>query len=182
MQTHNQYMNIIAIVIAAACLSLATACTKEYPGAYPQDGLQIISSEPCEDDAPLVPSVEFVQLAEREAPPGVKYPTGDQLKELPGYKEAFDARFKRLDPRIERVEQALDEYRDRLRENPYYLFSELYLESGLSDVATDSLIVRMYFDHWDDPRKVPSEDRIPGCIGGVPVHIFVGIIFAYLES
>ncbi len=26
MQTHNRYMNIIAIVIAAACLSLATAC------------------------------------------------------------------------------------------------------------------------------------------------------------
>ena len=26
MQTHNRYMNIIAIVIAAVCLSLATAC------------------------------------------------------------------------------------------------------------------------------------------------------------
>ena len=155
MKTTNWQTKALALFIAATALWLATACTKEYPSAYPQDGLQIISSEHCEDSVPLVPSVEYVELAEREAPAGVKYPTGDQLKELPGYKEAFDVRFKRLDPRIERVEQALEEYRDRLRQNPYYLFSEVYLESGLSDVATDSLIVRMYFDHWVDPRTVP---------------------------
>ena len=182
MKTTNWQIKALTLFIAAAGLLLATACAKEYPGAYPRDGLHIISSEPCEDAVPLVPSVEFVQLAEREAPPGVKYPTGDQLEELPGYKEVLDARRKRLGPRIERVEQALDEYQDRLRKNPYYLFSELYLEDGLSGVATDSLIVRMYFDHWDDPRTVPPEDRIPGCIGGVPVHIFVGIIFGQLDS
>ena len=32
MQTHNRYMNIIAIVIAAACLSLAAACRGETSG------------------------------------------------------------------------------------------------------------------------------------------------------
>ena len=182
MKTTNWQTKALTLLMAAVALWLATACTKEYPGAYPQDGLQIISSEPCEDDVPLDTSVEFVQLAEREAPPGVKYPTGDQLEELPGYKEAFDARFKRLDPRIERVEQALEEYQDRLRKNPYYLFSEVFLEPGVGDTGTDKIIVDIHLEHWEDPRTVPPEDRIPGCIGGVPVHIFVGIIYAYLES
>ena len=169
----NSQTKAIALFIAAVALCVATACTKEYPGAYPKGGLQIISSEPCEDTAPLVPSVEFAQLAERETPPGVKYPTGDQLEELPGYDAAFDARFERLGPRIERVEKALDEYQDRLRKNEDYRYSELYIEGGLSDVATDRIIVRIYLARWVDPRTIPPEDRIPGCIGGVPVHINV---------
>ncbi len=173
MKTTNWQTKALTLFIAAAALWLSTACTKEYPLAYPDGGLRIISSEPCEDSAPLVPSMEFVELAERETPPTMKYPTGDQLKELPGYADALDARRKRLDPRIERVRKALDEYQDKLRENENYRYSELYIEDGLSDVGTDSLTVRIYLDRWVDPRTVPPEDRIPGCIGGVPVHIIV---------
>ena len=182
MKIHNWQTKALTLFIAAVALWLATACAKEYPGSYPRDGLQIISSEPCEDDAPLVPAIEFVQLAEREAPPGVKFPTKDQLKELPGYEDALDAWKKRMDSRTERVKQALEEHRDRLQQNEYFRTSHVYVQGGLGDVLTDSLIVRIYLDHWEDLRTVPPEDRIPACIGGVPVHIFVGIIFGQLDS
>ena len=182
MKIHNWQTKALTLFIAAAALWLATACTKEYPLAYPEGGLRIISSEPCEDSAPLVPSIEFVELAEEEAPASMRFPTGEQLEELPGYDDALDARFNRIEARKERVKQALDEYQDRLHKNPYYVVSDVYTESVLDDVATDRLIVEIHLEHLVDRRTVPPEDRIPGCIGGVPVYILVDPTYGHLES
>ncbi len=182
MQTHNRYMHIIAIVIAAACLCLATACTKEYPINYPSDGLSIISPEPCENEKPLKPSREFVQLANQQDPIQTSYPTDAYLTALPGYDEAMDAWDERLGPERERIEEVLETYRDRLERYPYYRGSFPNLQFFWDGILTDRFVVEVHVDHLVDPRTVPPEDRIPGCIAGVPVHIIVHQRLAYLES
>ncbi len=52
MQTHNRYMNIIAIVIAAACLSLATACSAD---ATPTHEVTAVPTQKATD----TPTAEF---------------------------------------------------------------------------------------------------------------------------
>ena len=186
MQTHNQYMNIIAIVIAAACLSLAAACTKEYPIEYPIDGLRIISSdsrEPCENEKPLKPSQEFIRLADEQDPIEMSYPTEAYLRTLPGFDEVQDAWQKRIGSEFRRVEGVLETYRERLERYPHYDWSyPVPLFHRGETPLTDAIIVEVYLDHLVDPRTVPPEDRIPRCIAGVPVHIVVGAKFATPES
>ena len=182
MKTINWQTKALTLFIAAAALWLATACTKEYPITYPSDGLRIISAEPCEIDVPLVPSPEFIRLREREDPDNEKFPTWDSFRSLPGYYEAQDERSKRIKSEVQRIDDVLETYRDRLRRYPYFGGSLVGLHFTWDGALTDRFIVEVYLDHLVDPRTVPPEDRIPGCIAGVPVHIVVGRTFNYPES
>ena len=187
--TTNWYIQLLTLTVAAACLWLATACGKDYSIEYPSNGLRIISSERCENDALLVPSREFVQLANEQAPIKTSYPTDEYLRTLPGYDEASDAQTERIGRELKRVEEVLDTYRERLERYPYYYGAHAASHYAWPDghyswdgPQTDGVFVQVYLDHLVDPRTVPPEDRIPGCIAGVPVHIVVGGIFAYPES
>ncbi len=189
MQTHNRYMNIIAIVITAACLWLAIACTKEYPIDYPHYGIRVISSELCEIDMPLVPSLEYVELWEASVQPQgtISY---EVLKNLSGYSRAQQARGIRLNPEELRIARVLQVSEEQFKKHPFYLFAEVgeidtlgdLLTNNSNGIPTDKLVAIIYLDHLVDLRTVPPEDRIPACIADVPVHIVVGRTFATLGS
>ena len=185
MKTINWQTKALTLFIAAAALLLATACGKEYAITYPSDGLRIISSdrwEPCENEKPLKPSREFVQLANQQDPIQTSYPTDAFLRTLPGYEEAMDAWGERLIPERERVYEALLVHINRLERYPHFRSSTVAWQFTWGDIVTDKLIVEIHLHHLVDPRTVPPEDRIPGCIAGVPVHIVVGKKFATPES
>ena len=182
MKTQNWQTKALTLFIAAVALSLATACTTYYPIEYPMQGLLIISSEPCEIDVPPVPSPEFIRLAELEDPSNQRFPTWDFLRSLPGYKESREARSKRIKSEVQRIEDVLRTYQDQLKKHPHYRGSLVGLNETWNRGLTDSFVVEVYLHHLVDPRTVPAEDRIPGCIAGVPVHIVVGQMLAYLES
>ena len=102
MKTTNWQTKALTLFIAAVALCLATACANEYPIEYPNDGLRITSSDswdPCENEKPLKPSREFVELANQQDPIQSSYPTDDYLRTLPGYDEAMDAWGERLIPK-----------------------------------------------------------------------------------
>ena len=189
MKHHNSQTKALTLCIAALALFLATACTKEYPIEYPPEGFRIISSDSCENDAPLRPSREFVQLANEQTPIKTSYPTDEYLRNLPGYDEARDAWDERIGREIERVEEVLDTYKERLERYPYYYYA--YAASHYAwpegyyfwdGPYTDGVFVEIHLRHLVDPRTVPPEDRMPSCIAGVPVHILVGAEFGTPES
>ena len=182
MKTRNWQTKALTLFIAALALWLATACTKEYPITYPSDGLRITLSESCENEKPFKPSREFVQLANQQDPIQTSYPTDAFLITLPGYEEAMDAWDERIGPEKKRIDEVLDTYRDRLEMYPYYRGSFPNLQFFWDGILTDRFVVEVHLDHLVNPRTVPPEDRIPGCIAGVPVHIVVGQWLAYLES
>ena len=189
MKTTNWQTKALTLFITATALWLTTACTKEYPVAYPEGGLRIISSEPCENDALLAPAREFIQLANEQATIKTSYPTDEYLRTLPGYDEARDAWNGRIGREFDRVEEVLDTYRERLERYPYYsgaIRGTFYAwpegHSSWDGPETDGVFVEVHLHHLVDPRIVPPADRIPGCIAGVPVHIVVGAMFGTLES
>ena len=185
MKTTNWQTKALTLFIAVVALCLATACTTYYPIEYPSEGLRITSSEhweTCENEKPLKPSREFVELANQQDPIQTGYPTNDHLRTLPGYDEAVDAWGERVAPEIERIEEVLETYKDRLERYPYYRGSFLDLRFFWDGTLTDRFVVEVHLDHAVDPRTVPPEDRIPGCIAGVPVIIVVGEEYATLES
>ncbi len=175
MKTHNWQTKALTLFIAAAiALWLITACVKEYPIEYPFEGLRITSSDSCDNEESLKPSREFIQLAEQQDPLQMSYPTDAHLRSLPGYDEARDSRWKRIGPELERINSVLDMHRKQLERNPYYGGSFPVSQYLWDNIPTDRWIIEVHLDHLVDPRTVPPEDRIPGCIAGIPVHIIVG--------
>ncbi len=192
MQTHNRYMHIIAIVIAAACLSLATACggdDTEYA-----HGDIITPSAPCGPDIPLTPSIEYTTLEGAKVPPeyedflyAAKNPYMIGIKD-PEDREVFMhnvrviARAERLQPEIERIHGILDKYRDRIRRQ--YVSDKGghvhgYAVTGIENETgelTDKLVIEVDVIEYVDQSTLPPEDRIPECMEGVEVHFRVSTI------
>ena len=183
MKTTNWQTKALTLFIAVLALWLATACDSGYLTPYPYhyDGIRIMSSEPCDIDVPLGPSMEFIQQAETWDQRIRNERRTDDLRKLPQYVAAEETRRERLAPELKRIWQALQTYPKRLREYPYYhtsLVEELNAWNGL---PTDKIVVVVYLDQFVDPRTVPAENQLPSCIAGVPVHIVVGKIFATID-
>ena len=171
MKTHNWQIKALTLFIAAAiALWLTTACTTYYPINYPVDGIRVISSEPCDIDVPLVPSQEYVELEEKLNQLGdeADYMALQEIRE-----GAYKARYARLEPEYKRIVDVLRTFKDLFMKYPY--FEEAMVEGMRTwdGTPTDKLVVVVYITHLVDPRTVPPEDRIPGCIAGVPVHYLV---------
>ena len=170
MKTNNWQTKALTLFIAAVALCLATACTTYYPIIYPVDGIRIIPLEFCEIDVPLVPSQEYVKLAEQLEQLGdeVDYMESREIQE-----GAYEARYARLEPEYKRIVDVLRTFNDLFMKYPY--FEEAMVEGMRTwdGTPTDKLVVVVYITHLVDPRTVPPEDRIPGCIAGVPVHYLV---------
>ena len=183
MKTHNWQTKALILFIAVAAIYLTTACEDEHliDYLYPYDGIRIISSEPCEIDAPLVPSQEFVKLAERWMQPGddISY---EALIKLSRYSASSSAREYRLSPEFKRIRDVLRTYDDQFYRFPYFSFASIEALRTWDGTPTDKLVVEIYLDHLVDLRTVRPEDRIPGCIAGVPVHIVVGKYFVTVEE
>ena len=167
MKTINWQTKALTLFMAAAAFWLATACAKEYPIEYPRDGLRVISSEPCEIDEPLTPSREFIRLADEQDPIKNSYPTDAHLRTLPGYDEAMGAWDERIGPERKRIDEVLETYRECLQRYPYYRGSFVDLRFTWNGILTDRIVVEVHLHHLVDPRTVPPQDRIPGCIAGV---------------
>ena len=171
MKTINWQTKALTLFIAAAiALWLTTACTTYYPINYPVDGIRIISSEPCDIDVPLVPSQEYVELEEKLNQLGdeADYMALQEIRE-----GAYKAWYARLEPEFKRIVDVLRTFKDLFMKYPY--FEEAMVEGMRTwdGTPTDKLVVVVYITHLVDPRTVPPEDRIPGCIAGVPVHYLV---------
>ena len=170
MKTINWQTKALTLFIAAAALWLATACTTYYPINYPVDGIRVISSEPCDIDVPLVPSQEYVELEEKLNQLGdeADYMALQEIRE-----GAYKAWYARLEPEFKRIVDVLRTFKDLFMKYPY--FEEAIVEGMRTwdGTPTDKLVVVVYITHLVDPRTVPPEDRIPGCIAGVPVHYLV---------
>ncbi len=181
MKTHNWQTKALTLFIAAVALWLATACTTYYPINYPVDGIRIISSEPCEIDMPLVPSQEFVKLADRWMQPGddISY---QALIKLSRYWASASAREFRLSPEVKRIEDMLRTYYDQFYRFPSYEFAAVEALDTWDGTPTDKLVVVVYLNHLVDLFTIPPENRIPSCIAGVPVHIVVGKYFVTVEE
>ena len=170
MKTTNWQTKALTLFIAAAALSLATACTTHYPIIYPVDGIRIISSEPCEIDVPLVPSQEYVELEEQLKQLGddVDYMALREIRE-----GAYEARYARLELEYKRILDVLRTYKDLFMKYPYFDLAAVEGMRTWDGQLTDKLVVVVYVAHLVDPRTVSPEDRIPDCIAGVPVHHLV---------
>ena len=170
MKTINWQTKALTLFIAAAALWLATACTTYYPIIYPVDGIRIIPLEFCEIDVPLVPSQEYVELEEKLNQLGdeADYMALQEIRE-----GAYKAWYARLEPEFKRIVDVLRTFKDLFMKYPY--FEEAMVEGMRTwdGTPTDKLVVVVYITHLVDPRTVPPEDRIPGCIAGVPVHYLV---------
>ena len=175
MKTHNWQTKALTLFIAVAALWLTSACGDTYHTVhpYPVDGLRIVSSDPCEIDVPLVPSQEFVKLADRWMQPGddISY---QALIKLSRHWASASAREFRLAPEFERIWAVLRTYLDRFYRYPYYSHASVEALNTWDDTPTDKLVVVVELAHLVDLRTIPLEDQIPGCIAGVPVHIVVG--------
>ena len=184
MKTHNWQTKALTLFIAAAAaLCLATACEDELPidYLYSYDGIRIISSEPCEIEVPLVPSQEFVKLAERWMQPGDDI-SSEALIKLSRYSASASAREYRLSPEFKRIRDVLRTYDDQFYRFPFFSFAGIEALRTWDGTPTDKLVVEVYLDHLVDLRTVRQEDRIPDCIAGVPVHIVVGKYFVTVEE
>ncbi len=170
MKTTNWQTKALTLFIAAAALWLATACTTYYPINYPVNGIRVISSEPCEIDVPLVPSQEYVKLAEQLKQLGdqVDYMESREIKI-----NARDAWYARLKPEFNRILEVVRTYADLLRKYPNFELTIVEEMRTWDGAWTDKLVVVVYVSHLFDPRTIPPEERIPSCIAGVPVHFMV---------
>ena len=175
MNTRNWQIKILILCMAAIALCLTAACGDEYLTLYPypDGGLRIVSSEPCEIDVPLIPSIEFIKLAEKWTQPGddISY---EALKEFSGYRASVRAREKRLSPEFKRIRDALEPRKYQIQEFPYYIGSDVEALNTRDGTPTDKLVVVVHLEHLVDMRTVRPEALIPGCIAGVPVHIILG--------
>ncbi len=178
MKTTNWQAKVLTLFIAAAALWLATACTNAdptyYPINYPEGGLRIVSSEPCEIEVPLIPSQEFADLPESirqriQDDPDVAYYSMVSI-----IRTRREARDTRLAPEYKRIWNAYYAYQDKLRGYPYHSVVQLGSLRTWDGVPTDRTVVEIHLEHMVDLRTIPMEGRIPNCIGGVPVHIVVG--------
>ena len=175
MKTTNWQTKALTLFIATVALCLTTACgdryLTEYP--YPGYGLRIVSSELCEIDVSPVPSQELVKLADRRLPPGEAI-TYEALVKLSAYTLSGYARDTRLAPEFKRIRDVLQTYLARLEKHPYYSFTDVEALRTWDGTPTDRIVIVVYLAHLVDMRTIRPEDRIPGCIAGVPVHIVVG--------
>ena len=175
MNTRNWQIKMLTLCMAAFALCLTVACGDEYltDYPYPDEGLRIVSLEPCEIDVPLIPSIEFIKLAEKWMQPGddISY---EALRELSGYRASVRAREKRLSPEFKRIRDALQPQKYQIYEFPYYSWSDVEALNTWDGTPTDKLVVVVHLSHLVDMRTVRPEALIPGCIAGVPVHIIFG--------
>ncbi len=183
MKTTNWQTKALALFIAAVALWLTTACGSEDLARYhyPRDGLRIVAWESCEIDVPLVPSQEFVRLADRRLKSGdeISY---EALRKLPEYALTLNAQNTRLSPEFERIRDVLHTYRVQLEKYPHFSYADVEALNTWNGIPTDRIAVVVYLARFVDLREIRLEDQIPGCIAGVPVHIVVGsYINGYIE-
>ena len=190
MKIQNWQTKTFTLFIAAAiALWLATACTTYYPIDYPHYGIGIASSESCEVDLPLVPSHEYIELAERSLQPGDEV-SFEALERLPQFKRVQTLRRARLDSEWLRIARALQANEAQFKQYPHYLFFDVaaldtfggLVTNNSKGVPTDKSVAVIYLEHMVDVRTVPPAERIPDCIAGIPVHIVVGRTFGTPES
>ena len=174
MNTTNWQTKVLTLFIAAVALWLTTACGNAdptyYPINYPLDGIRVISSEPCEIDVPLVPSPEYIELEEKLNELGDEL---DYMETLDIREGAGESRYARLEPEYKRILEVLRTYEDLFIKYPYFVLASIESMRTWDGQLTDKLVVEVHIDHLVDLRTVPPEDRIPGCIAGVPVHFLV---------
>ena len=185
MQTHNRYMNIIAIVIAAACLSLAAACGSD--GTEYAYGDRITPSAPCGPDIPLTTSIEYITLEGANVPSrlekaleAAQNPHLIDIEDAEG-REMFighitgTARAERLRPETERIKGILDKYEDQIwrqintHDVPIVGFGVSSVKNENGEL-TDKQVILITVSEYVDQGTLPSEDRIPQCMDGVEVH------------
>ena len=178
MKTTNWQTKALTLFIAAAALWLTAACgnndTTNFPIHYPEGGIRITSTEPCEMEVPLVPSQEFANLPEHlsqriENDPDVVYNSMVSI-----IRTRRVARAARLAPEFKRIGDGIAEYVHKLNGDPYIGSVEQWSLTTSDGVPTDRIIVEVHFYYLQDLSKALLEDRIPSCIAGVPVHIIVG--------
>ena len=178
--TTNWQLKALTLLAAAVAICLTTACTTYYPAYYPEDGIRIVSSEPCAIEVPLIPSQEFVELARKQ-----EMGTDSGLEYVPTFWEVLameNARNKRLAPEFKRINDGLQPYYDQFYRLPFYELATVEALNTWDGAPTDKLVVVVYLDHLVDLRTVPPEDRIPNCIARVPVHIIVGKVIPTVEE
>lgn len=170
MQPHNRYMNIIAIAIAAACLSLATACGEDGPEFAHGD--IITPSAPCGPEVPLEPAVEFMPFK------GVD----DEAIDTQEWNQAVDKRAARMRPQYERARQILDRYEEVIKkksvieEGGYIHGWAVGFQDTEEGLISDKIIIKIWARKYVDQSIYPPEDRIPECMDGIPVHYSIFLL------
>ena len=132
-----------------------------------------MSLEPCEIDVPLIPSIEYIKLAEKWAEPGddISY---EALSKFSQFHSSTRAREKRLAPEFKGIPDALEPQLFLEGVFPYLIRSDVEALNTPDGTPTDKLVVVVHLEHLVDLRTVWPKALIPGCIAGVPVHIIVG--------
>ena len=154
MNTQNWQIKILTLCMAAIALCLTVACGgDEYLTDYPDEGLLIVSLEPCEIDVPLIPSIEYIKLAEKWAEPGddISY---EALSKFSQFHSSTRAREKRLAPEFKRIRDALEPQLFLEGVFPYLIGSDVEALNTPDGTPTDKLVVVVHLEHLVDLRTV----------------------------
>ena len=176
MNTRNWQIKILTLCMAAFALCLAAACE---PGQIEVE--RITPSAPCMNDTTLTPSVEFVDLYEkwRDERGLGEDATMEDLRDLPGYRGAKNARADRLEPEFLRTVTMIGaKYDERIKRHPFYRGHVISYLEDKKGWLTDTIVLEIDVHRMVSPYRFPPGDQIPECIEGIPVLYFLNRVWA----
>ena len=162
MNTGNWQIKMLTLCMTAFTLCLTAACGDAGPEI-------ITPSAPCGDDdyETLTPSLELREFG------SIEHLYDGSMSETV-WNDAAVARWERLAPERERVENILAKYTDRIWKLPGVYSSRVSALRTENGLATDKYVINISVHEHIDWSTVLPEDRIPDCLEGVPVHFEKG--------